>query len=713
MSGPEKIGRFLALLIIIGAVFFVASVLKADAAASLYLAPPSGTFIVGNTFTVSLYVNTGGQTINAVEANLNFPPDKLQVISPTTGKSFIQLWTSNPTYDNLAGTLKFQGTIPTPGISTDAGLISTVTFRVKSPGTAAVKILDSSRVLLNDGRGTDILWQTTDGIYYLTLPPPQGPIVTSRTNLDQEKWYATKTVIFEWTAPPDIQGYSYTVDQDPAGEPNDISEGINARVAYNNLADGTYYFHIKALRQGVWGGISDYVVNVDNTPPAAFKINISPATRTSNQRPIIDFATTDQTSGVEHYELKLILLDAPLALAGQNDTPFFIEAAPPYSTNLALGNYEVVVRAYDRAGNYYQTQERISVVRPLFEVIADNGLRVGGVYTIGWPYVGIVGGVLLAILVYLARLAWSWHRQVEEIMEKGVLKHPTIAPKLAELKAKQKEYDSSGKNLMVLLLLLALGLGFAFGARAASPSQISAGNQGGQAASIPLSELAAANNAPLEPPVVTMFPNSVSNDEILYIGGRASAPNAVVLIYIQQQETGAALTETATTDKTGAWFYSLPQFLDAGNYIVWTQLKVAGESSAPSPRMDLKVARTAVQLGSNRLSYEDLYFILFLIFLSAFAGTLFFVVYHGYHFKMKSRALAEALRNAGESVRRGFSVLRRDIEAELAVVRRAKLRKELSAEEKLREERLLKDLEDVNRYVGKEIWDAEEAEKKL
>ena len=35
-------------------------------AASLYVGPSSGTFTVGSTFTVSLYLNTGSQAVNAV-----------------------------------------------------------------------------------------------------------------------------------------------------------------------------------------------------------------------------------------------------------------------------------------------------------------------------------------------------------------------------------------------------------------------------------------------------------------------------------------------------------------------------------------------------------------------------------------------------------------------------------------------------------------------
>jgi len=79
------------------------------AGASLYLSPNSGTFYVGSTFDVSIFVNTGGEDINAIQADLKFDSKKLQIASPTAGKSFISVWISQPTYSNIEGTAFFQG----------------------------------------------------------------------------------------------------------------------------------------------------------------------------------------------------------------------------------------------------------------------------------------------------------------------------------------------------------------------------------------------------------------------------------------------------------------------------------------------------------------------------------------------------------------------------------------------------------------------------
>jgi len=148
--------------------------------ASLFLSPPSGSFVVGSTFNVSIILNTGGEAVNAIDAALSFPPDKLQVVSPSLGTSIISVWTSQPNYDNQTGVLRFQGGVPNPGINTSRGLIATIGFRVKSVGRAVIKFRDQSKVLLNDGLATDVLINTGNGVYDLILPPPAGPFVVSK-----------------------------------------------------------------------------------------------------------------------------------------------------------------------------------------------------------------------------------------------------------------------------------------------------------------------------------------------------------------------------------------------------------------------------------------------------------------------------------------------------------------------------------------------------
>ena len=170
-------------LFVVSGVFLLLSfVLPQEArAAQLSLSPSSAAFTVGSTFDVDILLNTDGQSINALQVFVKFPPDKMQLVSPSTGKSIIGVWTSPPQFNNQKGIIELQGGIPN-GINVERGLLTRLTFRARKTGTAILQFSDKNRVLLNDGKGTDALEQTQNGVYQLLLPPPAGPIVASETH---------------------------------------------------------------------------------------------------------------------------------------------------------------------------------------------------------------------------------------------------------------------------------------------------------------------------------------------------------------------------------------------------------------------------------------------------------------------------------------------------------------------------------------------------
>ncbi len=178
-----------------------------------------------------------------------------------------------------------------------------------------------------------------------------------------------------------------------------------------------------------------------------------------------------------------------------------------------------------------------------------------------------------------------------------------------------------------------------------------------------------------------------------------------MVLYLQNLRSGETFSYVVESGATNEWFYRHDSLLPAGRYLIWSQTRIGEELSPPSPQIEISVEPTAIQFGASRLSYETLYFLFALamfILVIVLGG---YILYHGYHGRKTRALLAKEIREAEESVRRGFAVLRRDIERELAIVRRAKLTRELSAEEQRAEAELLKDLEWAERYIGKEVWD--------
>lgn len=664
-------------------ILYIISFIFADAAI-ISLSPSSGAFTVGSTFDISLFLNTQGKSVNAVQVYIKFPSDKLQLVSPKISQSIINIWSNQPKLDNKTGVIELEGIIP-GGINTSDGLVTKLTFRVKSVGSAIVKFLDKSRVLLNDGFGTDALEQTQNSIYNLVLPPPLGPIVVSETHPDQSRWYSNPNVILKWASESDVDDYSYILNNEPIDVPDDISDGVKNSVIYKNIGDGVYYFHIKSLRNGSWGGTTHFSINVDSLPPAEFSIEVSPSERSTSKQPIIQFMTTDNFSGFDHYELKIIPLQSIKSSEEEENQKFFIEVESPYlSPMLELGSYDIIIRAYDKAGNYRETIKHLNIVNPLFKPITDKGLEIDGLFIIPWLWVWIILLFLIAILAYIGWHFEKWHHNIHfKILNKEFPEH--IEKKLNEF----EKYKSKYKGAAIFLIIISAGILFSGSvfAQKIESQKIEFG-----------------------PPIITTISRNISNEEIFYVGGKTDFSNTKVIIYFQNPKTGETLSQGIVSDKNGDWFYRHNAFLSSGNYILWAQSKIADELSPPSSQMQINVQRTAIQFGASRISYEVLYLIIIAIFLIIFIGVISYAIFHAYHVRKKHKEFAKEIREAEESIRRGFAVLRRDIEAELAVIKKIKLNKNISAEEKIKEDQLIKDINLIENYIGKEIWDVKKAE---
>lgn len=365
------------------------------AGSHLYFAPAEGTFFIGSTFDISVFVDTGGNDINAVQVDIKFDPNKLQMASPTTGKSIISVWIAQPSYSNKDGMITFKGGIPSPGINASAGLISTITFRAIATGTTFISFRDSSRVLLNDGKGTNVLTSKGRGVYTIVVPPPEGPEVFSSTHPNQNKWYKNNNPTFSWEKEEGVTDFSYDFNQDPYGAPDNESEGEQTSVSYNNVGEGVSYFHIKARKGASWGGITHYAVQIDSSPPAAFEPVVEPSPETTERQPLVSFITTDYLSGIDHYELKYIDVTREKE---EKATGFFIEVTSPYRLPaLETGRYLVIVRAYDAAGNYQDGKVKIQIF-PEGIFFTEKGIHFRGI-VIPWLLVIIIILIILLLIV--------------------------------------------------------------------------------------------------------------------------------------------------------------------------------------------------------------------------------------------------------------------------------------------------------------------------
>lgn len=642
--------------------------------AATFLSPAGGTFLVGSTFDVSIILDTKGVAANTIEVELNFPADKIQVANPSIGRSIIQLWPAPPIFSNREGKIYFVGGIPSPGVVTSQGVVLTTTFRVISPGDGEIRFGKRSSVLANDGLGTNILGQKPSAFYKFVVPPPLGPAISSPTHPDQERWYRDTNPVFVWPKSQFTTGYSWSIDRDPSGFPDAASEGAVSTVSYQNLENGIWYFHLRERSDAVWGGVSHYIVKIDNQPPAAFRVLASPSARTTERNPVFRFFTTDALSGLDHFEMKIVPLSAELA-----GEAFFFEVASPYqAVNMAPGRYQAVVRALDTAGNSRDEAVAMRIVGAVSQFISPEGIDFI-IFFMPWSFLLLVASGFLLIVLIIFIALWRRH--------KHHLKHAFSEDIKALLHLAKKIGGGAGPAAALMLA----ASGFALSAHLALAQQ------------------------PAPPaPIVSVAPTSYYPlDESLYIEGRAEPKSKVELFFEKPGLQPVRLLVDANSN--GEWFFAGRLELTSGEWMLRARVARDPPSDWSNPRL-IQSRVTGFIFGSLKLRYLPVVVTIMVLTLGAAALL-------GYSFlrlkrvkrleaeretREKTGALEKALRDkekevALSAVGQSFHELRGSIREELDHFEERAKEGGLSKEEAEHRQELLRRLEQLEESIGKKV----------
>ena len=384
------------------------SMVKAAGTASLSLVSSKRTYTVGDNFTASVILSTGGVSINAASATITFDQSKLSVVSVARSGSVFTLWAEEPTFSNSQGIISFGGGLPTPGFSGSGATLIRVAFRAKAAGQTAVRF-SSGTVLANDGKGTNVLAGLGSlelTIAAATAPPstpipaqperaptttpagevPVAPVIVSRTHPDDSRWYKNTTPGFIWELPTDAKGVSVSIDQNLEGDPGTKSLGLfNFYTAKEPLKDGVWYAHVRLSNSRGWGATGHYKIAIDTSPPTITSAKIvSEAARAR----AIEFSTTDKLSSTDHVA---IMLDGEeIATA----------ASSPYTLpSLSAGNHVITITAVDKAGNKGAEDLYLSIIGAEPSVITVRNI------------LPTILALLLAIILAVVFVVWYIHER--------------------------------------------------------------------------------------------------------------------------------------------------------------------------------------------------------------------------------------------------------------------------------------------------------------
>lgn len=340
-------------------------------AAEVFLAPTTGSYNIGQTFTVVVKFSPDSTTgVDIVKVSLKFDPELFSVVGLSKNKSVLSQWTSEPTFSNLTGEITFAGKSSSP-LVLQSSLLN-ITFKAISVGSTRVDVTTAS-VFSVDGNELDVYGVSGDGVYNITLlngvvtDVPSVPLVSSKSFNNPEIWYQTTEGIFTWELPFGVDMVAIELATSSNNHPEEYEAAVydppitKFNITKEIIYNGISYLNIKYKNQIGWGTVLNRKIQIDTIPPEEFSIQV----KDSNQKtdfPALNFSTVDTTSGIDYYDV-IVANKEPVKI-----TPN--EAQLGYQlSELKDGAYTVIVVAHDKAGNRRESIITIPVTAGWIEPI--------------------------------------------------------------------------------------------------------------------------------------------------------------------------------------------------------------------------------------------------------------------------------------------------------------------------------------------------------
>lgn len=295
----------------------------------------------GERFAVDVTLDPQGEKIDTARANVTFPPDLLRVEAVTLGTLLPRSSPGN-SFDNAAGTISEGGFLLGSSVSSK-GTFATITFLTLKEGAATISIAVSSKLIANgEEKGTGSYGAAVVEIQKEDDTASPSIELISLSHPSQDAWYESNAFVADWARPDmgTVTGWLTAFDQSPTTDPG---EKLSAKIltkTVDKISDGTWYFHLKGVLTGAtYTQTAHYRVQVDQTPPNPIAPTTPRIRYLEGESALLTFGTTDETSGIDRYEV---------AIGSGTYEP---AESPLVLTDLEIGDAFVQVKAVDRAGN--------------------------------------------------------------------------------------------------------------------------------------------------------------------------------------------------------------------------------------------------------------------------------------------------------------------------------------------------------------------------
>lgn len=308
---------------------------------------------------IAIILETGGEQINAVESVVNYDPAKIIVREVVMDRSFCDPeLTIEKSINARLGKVVIACIVPGQGFSGERGVIGEMIIQPRKAGDFVLSFNPDTKILANDGLGTDVLRTAANSSYQVLelsdYSPGSGvltsPRVYSETNPNSESWYATKEVKFFWNQQRKGDRFRYAFNDLPNYTPKLDPVSDHNFVSLPVISDGIYYFHLIVERDGLIAPTVHYKVKIDTTAPP--KPIIKASGRKVKAGEVVRFEFYNQDEQPSYQNGFYVSLDEGtfLPVLAQLNIPF-----------IESGRHTITLRVFDNAGNFSESFETIQV----------------------------------------------------------------------------------------------------------------------------------------------------------------------------------------------------------------------------------------------------------------------------------------------------------------------------------------------------------------
>jgi len=219
----------------------------------------------------------------------------------------------------------------------------------------------------------------------------------------------------------------------------------------------------------------------------------------------------------------------------------------------------------------------------------------------------------------------------------------------------------------------------------------------------------------VEIPKITTYPKEIFSTEIFYLEG-SGMPDSIIILYIEKRDEEPTVSEIDTSPE-GNWSYIHDKFLRPGEYSIYAKTKLkTGEISKSGEPIEISVKTGEVNILGFSIRNETLFGIIILILIISICVLFLVFVYLWQQSNKGKRKLVKEVKEANDSVAKGFGALKEEVKRELDILKGMKITEDVSSLREKKERRKILDdlsqdlelLEKIEFYIRKEIKDIED-----